>query len=58
MNNLDAATRADIQATIKNNKGKERMDLFMDSVRAALVREGKVKIYQDVLSRVIASYRG
>ena len=58
MNNLDAAARADIQATLKNNKGKERLDLFMDSVRAALVREGKVKIHQDVLSRVIASYRG
>jgi peptidyl-prolyl cis-trans isomerase D len=57
MSNLDAATRADIQATVRSNKGRERMDLFVDSVRAALVREGKVKIYQDVLNRVIASYR-
>jgi hypothetical protein len=34
------------------------MDLFMDSVRNALVREGKVKVHADVMNRVISSYRG
>jgi hypothetical protein len=57
MTKLDAA-RPEIMAALKQRKGRERMDLFMDSVRNALVREGKVKVHADVMNRVISSYRG
>jgi hypothetical protein len=56
MNQLPAL-RADLQNTIKSAKGREHLELFMDSVRAALVREGKIKIHQDVMNRVVGAYR-
>jgi peptidyl-prolyl cis-trans isomerase D len=57
MTKLDAA-RPEIMATLKQRKGRERMELFMDSVRNSLVRDGKVKVHPDVMNRVISSYRG
>jgi peptidyl-prolyl cis-trans isomerase D len=57
MSNLDAQ-RAGIEAELKEGKTRGRMDLFEDSVRSALTREGKVKIHKDVLDRVTASYHG
>lgn len=52
-----AGQRAGLVAALKERKGREQVQLFMDSVRSALVREGKVKIHQNVLNRMIASYR-
>jgi peptidyl-prolyl cis-trans isomerase D len=54
---LSASARAQIRDDMKQDRGKQRIDLFMDSVRNALVRSGKVKIHKDVMSRVVASYR-
>jgi peptidyl-prolyl cis-trans isomerase D len=52
------AQRADIQEALKQRKGREQMDLFVDSVRAALIRDGKIKIHQQVFDRVTAASRG
>jgi len=52
------AQRADIQAAIKGRKSRDRVQLFMDSIRTALIREGKVKVHKDVLERVVAGYHG
>ncbi|HEY1207168.1 MAG: peptidylprolyl isomerase [Bryobacteraceae bacterium] len=51
------AQRADIQAALKERKGREQVELFVDSVRTALIREGKIKIHQQVVDRVIAANR-
>jgi peptidyl-prolyl cis-trans isomerase D len=51
------AERADIQAAIKERKAREQMDLFIDSVRSALIRDGKIKIHQQVFDRVLAANR-
>jgi peptidyl-prolyl cis-trans isomerase D len=53
-----AMQRAGIEAELKDNKVRQRMELFQDSIRTALIREGKVKVNNDVLNRVAASYRG
>lgn len=53
-----AIQRAGIEAELKDGKNRQRMDLFEDSVRSALIREGKVKVHTDVLNRVVAGYRG
>ncbi len=58
MTKLDAASRSALQNEIKAQKGRERMDLFMDSVRNALIHEGKLKVNQRVMDRVVESYRG
>jgi len=58
MSKLDEASRSALQNEIKAQKGRERMDLFMDSVRNALMHEGKLKINQRAMDRVVESYRG
>jgi peptidyl-prolyl cis-trans isomerase D len=55
MSKLDAS-RAELQAAIKERRSRERVDLFMDSIRTALIRDGKVKIHKDVMDRVVGSY--
>ena len=50
--------RADIQAALKEKKSQEQMELFVDSIRSALIREGKVKIHQQVYDRVLAANHG
>jgi peptidyl-prolyl cis-trans isomerase D len=52
------AQKADIQESIKQRKGREQMELFVDSVRSALIRDGKIKIHQQVFDRVTAANRG
>jgi peptidyl-prolyl cis-trans isomerase D len=53
-----AAQRAAIRDEIKNRKSQDRSVLFAEGVRQALIKEGKVKIHQDVVNRLLASYRG
>ncbi len=53
---MDAATRTQLRTELKEEKSKERVSLFMDSVRNALTREGKIKVHQETMSRVVASY--
>ncbi len=52
-----AAQREAIVSQIKGRKAQERLSLFEDSVRTRLVQEGKVKIHQDVVNRIAASYQ-
>ncbi|HVX65796.1 MAG TPA: peptidyl-prolyl cis-trans isomerase [Bryobacteraceae bacterium] len=54
---LDSATRAQIRNDIKQDKGRQRVDLFMDSIRTAMVRSGKIKIHKEVMNRIIGAYR-
>lgn len=49
---------ANLRDELKQKKAKERMMLFEEGVRQRLIKEGKVKIYQDVINRLAASYRG
>ncbi len=52
------AQKADIQAALKESKSREQVDLFIDSVRSALIRAGKIKIHQQVFDRMVAATRG
>jgi hypothetical protein len=49
--------RAAIRDEIKSQKARERNSLFEAGVKDALTKQGKIKIHQDVLSRLIANYR-
>ncbi|MCE5309983.1 MAG: peptidylprolyl isomerase, partial [Acidobacteriales bacterium] len=42
---------------LKHSKALERYTLFADGLRAELVRQGKIKIHQKVIDRIVASYR-
>jgi peptidyl-prolyl cis-trans isomerase D len=53
-----ATQSASIREQIKNEKGRARNALFEDGVRDALVKEGKIKVHQDVIDRLLASYHG
>ena len=57
MSKFDAA-KADIEASLKEQKSREQFELFVDSVRSALIRDGKIKIHQQVYDRMLAAGRG
>ncbi len=42
---------------IKTRKARQRTELFQDSLRTALIRDGKIKIHQEVINRILDSYR-
>ncbi len=42
---------------IKRKKASERKELFEDGVVAELIREGKVKIHEKAIRRLVAAYR-
>ena len=50
--------RVGLRDELKSKKARERVDLFDAGLRDQLIKEGKVKIYQDVVNRLVASYRG
>ena len=52
------AQRMGLRDELKSKKARERVDLFDAGLRDQLIKEGKVKIYQDVVNRLVASYRG
>ena len=52
-----AADRSQIILDLKRKKAQERQELFYDSIVANLIREGKVKKHNDVIKRLVASYR-
>ncbi len=52
------AQKADIQTALKERKAHQQVDLFIDSVRSALIRSGKIKIHQQVFDRMVAATRG
>jgi peptidyl-prolyl cis-trans isomerase D len=51
------AERATIRDTIKSQKARDRDTLFEAGVRDALIKQGKIKINQEVINRLIAQYR-
>ena len=57
MSQLETQREA-LVAAVKSQKLVMRRELFEDSLRAGLMREGKLKIHDDVIKRLIASYRG
>jgi peptidyl-prolyl cis-trans isomerase D len=49
--------RSVIRDEIKSQRAKDRATLFEAGIKDALVKSGKIKIHQDVIDRLIASYR-
>jgi len=52
------AQQSMIRDELKGKKARERNDLFEAGLREQLVKEGKIKIHQDVLNRLVANYHG
>lgn len=46
-----------LRQDLKMKKARERNTLFEDGLRRELVKEGKVKIHQDEVNRLVATYR-
>lgn len=51
------ASRIDLVTAVKGRKAQERKDLFEDGLVNSMIDKGKVKINQDVIRRLIDSYR-
>jgi peptidyl-prolyl cis-trans isomerase D len=45
-----------IRDDVKNQKARERDALFAEGVRDALVKQGKIKVHQPVIKRLITTY--
>lgn len=54
---LLAAQRTTIRDELKSQRAKDRATLFEAGIKDALVKSGKIKIHQDVIDRLVASYR-
>jgi hypothetical protein len=52
-----AAQRTTIRDQIKSQKAQQRNQLFEVGLKERLIKEGKIKIHQDVINRLIAGYR-
>ena len=50
--------RSKIRDEIKSQKGRDRGMLFEAGLKESLVRQGKIKIHQEVINRLIQQYRG
>jgi peptidyl-prolyl cis-trans isomerase D len=53
-----AEQRNAIRDELKTQKGRDRNVLFEAGLREGLIKEGKIKIHQDVVKRIIANYQG
>jgi len=51
------AERVQLRDEIKRDRARDRNTLFDAGVRDLLVREGKIKVHQDVITRMINNYR-
>jgi len=51
-----ASQRQDMVDQIKARKARQRREVLQDSIRDQLVKEGKVKINQGVINRLVSSY--
>ena len=49
--------RANLITAIKGRKAQERKDLFEDGLVNRMIDKGKVKINQEIIRRLIDSYR-
>ena len=52
-----AAQRSEIRDEIKSQKAGERNTLFESGLKDMFIKQGKIKIHQDVITRLIANYR-
>jgi hypothetical protein len=52
-----AAQRSTIRDEIKSERARERNTLFETGVKDMLIKQGKIKIHQDVINRLIGNYR-
>jgi hypothetical protein len=53
-----AAERESLVLALKRKRASERKELFEDGLLTQLVKEGKVKKYQDTINRVVQNFRG
>jgi hypothetical protein len=51
------AQRSIIRDEIKTQRARERDTLFETGVKDMLIKQGKIKIHQDVINRLIGNYR-
>jgi peptidyl-prolyl cis-trans isomerase D len=51
-----AAQTASIRDELKQQKARERTQLFEDGLKKRLQQEGKLKIHQDVITRLVQTY--
>ena len=51
------AQRSIIRDEIKSQRARERNTLFETGVKDMLIKQGKIKIHQDVINRLIGNYR-
>ena len=52
------AQRDSILLSLKRKKAQERRELFEDGLVTQLVKEGKVKKYQDNIKRLLTNFQG
>jgi len=52
-----AAEREGLLRDIKRKRATDRQELLMDSIRTKLIAEGKVKIHNDEIQKMLAVYR-
>ena len=57
ISNLTSAERATIRDQIKSKKAGDRDTLFRAGLKERLIKEGKIKVHQDLINKLIASYR-
>jgi peptidyl-prolyl cis-trans isomerase D len=50
-----AAERSQVVLSLKQRKARERDDLFKDGIMTQMIKEGKIKMHQDVIQRIVAS---
>ena len=53
-----ASQRLAIRDQIKTEKARTRNALFEVGLRDALTKEGKIKVHEDVIDRLLAGYHG
>ncbi|MCL4402755.1 MAG: peptidylprolyl isomerase [Acidobacteria bacterium] len=53
-----ASQREAIRSELKQRLARDRAALFEAGLRQQLIKEGKIKVHQDVISRLMANYRG
>lgn len=51
-----AATRDQLLQTLKQRRAQQRIELFRDGIVQELIRQKKVKIYEDNIKRLVSSY--
>ncbi len=52
-----ATERPTIRDQIKSQKAGDRDTLFREGLKDRLIKEGKIKIHQDAINKLIAGYR-